>query len=103
MVELPADLLLDSLRAVRGGQASRLGGIRRRAQRVRAHMGDARRLTGRSRGGHGCTVARLAGGGAGDETTADLPGNAKIPAGKGARAVDRITGAPIPRSARLEQ
>ena len=44
--KLPADLLADSLRPVRGGQSSRLGGIRRGTQGVRTHMRDGCRLPG---------------------------------------------------------
>src|ERR1700736_54879 len=101
MFELPAKLLLDSLRAVGGGKPSRLGGIRGRAERVRAHMSDARRLAGRSGGGHRCRVAHLARSGTGDEPAANLPCNAEFATGKGARPGDGIAGAAVARSVRL--
>ena len=47
MAKLPANLLADSLRPVRGGQSGRVGGIRGGTQGVRAHMRDARGLPGR--------------------------------------------------------
>jgi hypothetical protein len=100
--QLPADLLADSLRPVRGGQSSRLGGIRGGTQGVRAHMRDARGLPGRSGGGHRCRSAHLTSGGVSDETAAGLS-DAKLATSKGAKPGDGVTGAAIPRSFRREQ
>ena len=72
VAKLPADLLADSLPPVRGGQSSRLGGIRGGTERVRAHMRDAGGLPGRSRGGHRCGRAHVTSGGMSDETAAGL-------------------------------
>jgi hypothetical protein len=80
--KLPADLLADSLRPVRGGQSSRLGGIRGGTQSVRAHMRDACGLPGRSGGGHRCGSAHLTSGGMSDETAAGLS-DAKLATSKG--------------------
>ena len=80
--KLPAELLADSVRLVRGGQSSRLGGVRGGTQSVCAHMRDACGLPGRSGGGHRCGGAHLASGGMGDETAAGLS-DAKLATGKG--------------------
>lgn len=80
--KLPADLLADSLRPVGGGQSSRLGGIRGGTQGMRAHMGDACGLPGRSGGGHRCGSAHLTSGGMSDETASGLC-DAELAAGKG--------------------
>ena len=80
--KLPADLLADSLRPVRGGQSSRLGGIRGGAQGVRAHVWDACGLPGRSGGGPRCGSAHLTSGGMSDETAAGLC-DAKLATSKG--------------------
>lgn len=102
-VKLPADLLDDRFRPAGSGQSSRLGGIRGGTQSVRAHVRDGGGLPGRSCGGNRCRRADIAGSGTADETAADLPRNAKLATGKGACSGDRITGAGIPRSFRLEQ
>ena len=47
--KLPADLLADSLRPVRGGQSSRLGGIRGGTQSVRAVASVPADTTGKDR------------------------------------------------------
>ena len=80
--KLPADLLADRPRPVRGGQSSRLGGVRGGTQGVRAHMRDARGLPGRSGGGHRCGTARLTSRGMSDETAAGLY-DAKLATSKG--------------------
>jgi hypothetical protein len=80
--KLPADLLADSVRPVRGGQSSRLGGIPGGTQSVCAHMRDACGLPGGSGGGHRCGSAHLASGGMSDETAAGLS-DAKLATGKG--------------------
>jgi hypothetical protein len=80
--KLPADLLADSLRPVRGGQSSRLGGISGRTQGVRAHMRDACGLPGRSGGGDRCGSAHLTSGGMSGETAAGLS-DAKLVTSKG--------------------
>jgi hypothetical protein len=100
--KLPADLLADNVRPVRGGQSSRLGGIRGGTQSVCAHMRDACGLPGGSGGGHRCGSAHLASGGMSDETAAGLS-DAKLATGKGSYPRDGITGAAVPRSYRLEQ
>jgi hypothetical protein len=103
VVKLPADLVVVRLGGVRGGESRRLGGIRGGTERVRAHVGDACRLPGRSGGGHRCGVADLTGGAGGDEAAADLPGNAKLATREGASPGDRLTRAAVSRSFRLEQ
>jgi hypothetical protein len=70
--KLPPDLLADSLRPVRGGQSSRLGGIRGGTQGVRAHMRDACCLPGRAGSGHRCGSAHLTRGGMSDKTASGL-------------------------------
>src|SRR5450755_3611818 len=80
--KLPADLLADSLRAVGGGQSSRLGSIGGGTQGVRTHMRDACGLPGRSGGGHSCGSAHLTSGGMSNETAAGLS-DAKLATGKG--------------------
>ena len=80
--KLPAELLADNVRLVRGGQSSRLGGIRGGTQSVCAHMRDACGLPGRSGGGHRCGSAHLTSGGMSDETAAGLS-DAKLATGKG--------------------
>jgi hypothetical protein len=84
MAKLPADFVVDSLSHVRGGQPSRLGGIRGGTKGVRAHMRDGGSLPDSSSGGHRCGSAHLTSRGAVDEATADLFRNAKLTAGKGA-------------------
>ena len=102
MAKLPADLLTDSLRPVRGGQRSGLGGIRGGTQRVRPHMRDACGLPGGSGGRHRCGSAHLTSRGMSDETAAGLS-DAKLATGKGPQPGEGITGAAIPRSFLLEQ
>src|SRR4051794_32060805 len=80
--KLPADLLADRLRPVRGRQSSRLGGVRGGAQGVRAHMRDARGLPGRAGGGHRCGTAHVTSSGVSDETAAGLR-DAKLATSKG--------------------
>jgi hypothetical protein len=80
--KLPADLLADSLRPARGGQSSRLDGIRGGTQSVRAHMRDACGLPGRSGGGRRCGSAHLTSGGMSDETATGLS-DAKLATSKG--------------------
>jgi hypothetical protein len=100
--KLPADLLADRPRPVRGGQSSRLGGIPGGTQGVPAHMRDACRLPGRSGGGHRCGTAHLTSGGMSDETAAGLS-DAKLATSKRPQPGDGITGTAIPRRFRLEQ
>lgn len=102
MGKLPADLLADSLRPVRGGQSSRLGGIRGATQGVRAHVRDACGLSGRSGGGHRGGNAHLTSGRMSDETTAGLS-DAKLAPSKSPKPGDRITRTAVPRSFPLEQ
>ena len=80
--KLPADLIADSLRPVRGGKSSRLGGIRGGTKGVRAHVRDACGLPGRSRGSHRCGSAHLTRGGMSDEAAAGLS-DAKLATSKG--------------------
>jgi hypothetical protein len=72
MAKLPADLLVDGARPVRGGESSRLGGISRGPQGVCAHVGDACGLPGRAGGGHRCGSAHLTSGSMSDETATGL-------------------------------
>jgi len=63
MAELPADFIGDSVRPVRGGQSSRLGGIGGGPQGMSPHMGRGRALPGGSSGGYRCRRSDLASGG----------------------------------------
>lgn len=103
MAKLPTDFLVDGLSLVRGGQASRLGGICGGTEGVRAHMWDGRGLTGGSRSCHRCGSAHLASRSAVDETAADLSGNAKLATSEGAQPSDGPTGSAIARSLCFEQ
>ena len=80
--KLPADLLADSVRPVRGGQSSRLGGIRGGTQGVRAHMRNACRLASRAGGGYRYRSAYLTSAGMSDETARGLS-DAKLATSKG--------------------
>ena len=102
MAKLPADLLSDRLRLVRGGQSSRLSGVRGSTECVRAHVRDARGLPGRSGGGYRGRSAHLTSGCVSDESPPGLR-DAKLAAGKRPKPVDGIARAAIPRSFHLEQ
>jgi DNA invertase Pin-like site-specific DNA recombinase len=103
MTKLPADLLADSVRPIRGGQTSCLGGIRGGTQGVRAHMGNACGLPcgsggGRCRGNLHVTSSATTG-----KSAADLFGDAKLATSEGPRPGDRVTRAAVLRSFGLEQ
>ena len=97
------DFLADRLRSVGGCQPNRLGGIRGGTQCVRAHMSDTRSLPRRLGGRHRRGAAHFTSGGIPDETAADQVCDAKLTTSKGPSPRDRITGASIPASLRLEQ
>jgi hypothetical protein len=79
-----------------------LGGIGGGAQRMRAHVGNSRGLAGRS-GGRRCRGSfHVTGSATGDKPAADLFGNAKLATSKGPCPGDRVAGAAIPWSLRLE-
>jgi hypothetical protein len=70
---------------------------------VRAHMGNSGGLTGRSGGGRCYGGFHVTSGAASDKSAADLFGDAKLATSEGPRPGDRVAGAAIPWSFRLEQ
>ena len=102
VTKLPPDLLTDCVWSIGGGQTSCLGGIRGRAQGVRAHMRDGCSLSGRS-GGRCCSSADLTSHAPIPETATDLFRDAKLAVSEGPRPGDRLSGTGIPRGFRLEQ
>jgi hypothetical protein len=103
MAKLPADLVADSLRPVRGGQSCRLSGIRGRTQGVRAHMRNGCGLSRRSRSGHRCGTTHLTSRATTDETATNFPRDVKFTTGKRPCPGDGITGTAIPRSFGVEE
>lgn len=101
-VKLPANLLADSLRPVRGGQSSGPGGIRGGAKGVRAHMSDTCGLPCRS-GGRRRGSAHTASGTSSNEAAADLLCHPKLATRKCPCPVDGVTRAAVLRRFRLEQ
>jgi hypothetical protein len=102
VAQLPTDLLSHSDVLVGRGQTGCLGGIRGGTQGVRAHMGNRRRLPG---GSGGCRRGRsphVTSGAATDEPPADLLHDIKLPTSEGARPANRLPGAAILWSFRLE-
>jgi hypothetical protein len=79
-VKLPADLLFDRARPFGGGQTGYLDGIRGGAQGVHAHVWDGGCLAGRSGGGRRGGSAHITSGAEGDESAADLFGDADLAA-----------------------
>jgi hypothetical protein len=69
---------------------------------VGAHVRDGGGLAGRSGGGRRCGSSRLTRGVEGDESAADLVGDAELAASEGPRPGDRVTGAAVAGSFRLE-
>jgi hypothetical protein len=82
MAELPADLIGERVRPVRGGQCSRLGGIGGGTQGMSPHMGCGRGLPGGSGGGYRCRSSDLASGGVSGRKPEGLP-DAELPTGEG--------------------
>lgn len=100
--ELPADLLPDSVWPSGVGQPSCLGGIRRGAQGVRAHMGDGCGLSRRAGGSRCRGSAHLTSGRTVDKPAADRFRDAKLPTSEGPRPGDRGARAAVSRSLRLK-
>jgi len=103
MAKLPANLLGDSLRPIRDGKSSCLGGVGGRSQGVRAHMCNGRGLSCRSGGGHGGRTAHLASSALTGEAAPDLLRDVELTAGKGPCPRDGITGTTVARSLGLEE
>jgi hypothetical protein len=103
MTKLPPNLLADSLRYVRSGEASCLGGIRRRAQSVRAHVSNRRGLPGGSSRCGRRRNAHTTCGPTADKPTTDLLGDIKLATSERARPGNRLAGTTISRGLRFEQ
>ena len=80
-----------------------MGAIGGGAQRVRAHMGNSGCLAGRSGGGRRCGSFHVTSGPTSDKSAADLFGDAKLATSERTRPGDRVAGAAISWSFRLEQ
>jgi hypothetical protein len=103
MLKLPADLRTEGIWPVRGGKTNCLGGIRGGTKGVRAHMGNARGLSGGASGGRCCRSSHITSRTMSNESAADFPGDVKLATSEGPRPGDRLTRAGIARSFRLEQ
>ena len=97
------DLVADSLWTVRGHQSHGLGGVRRGAEGMRAHVRDCCGLPCRAGGSGRCGGAHLACGGGAGEPAADLFCEVKLATAEGPCSRDPIAWAGIPWSFRLEQ
>lgn len=98
MIKLPADLVANRFRPARGGQSSRLGGIRRGTQSVRAHMRNGRGLSRRAGRCYRCGSTHLTSSATTDKTATDLLRHVKLTTGKRPCPGDGITRPAIPGS-----
>jgi hypothetical protein len=78
VTELPIDFIDLGIWPVGSCEARGLDGVGRSAQRVRAHVTDRNRLTGRAGGGCRCGSLDLSDRHAPDETAANLTGGVKL-------------------------
>jgi len=98
MIKLPADFCADSFRMPRAGQPSRLGGIRRGAQGVGAHMRNRGGLSCRPGGGHRRGSDPVTHSATADETASDLLRDVKLAAGEPPSPSDGITRPAVTRN-----